>query len=161
MIVTATTNIPRYLLYLKSLQLNIYNEAKKNNKHEKRRPFWRSGQLSTDSERERWNIPLLRSNLDQTLTNFCTVHFGTVEQRFLLAGHADPGREGKSTWQWKVGKGKDANLFLLCTSLHTVAPTLHYAVISWKYPSYVFKVLTLLVKIHNHKLLKHILCATL
>ena len=64
---------------LKSLKLKIYNEAKKENKEE-RRPLFRRGQLATDSERHSPSSIKLGAKLGPSL--YC----GTVEQqRFLLA----------------------------------------------------------------------------
>ena len=121
---------------LKSFKLKIWNDSKKENEREKRRPFCRSGQLSTDSERERWNIPLLRSNLEPNSSDHCCTVERTVEQRFLLL----------ATLTLSIGKGRvrgngngnvvaksRCKVFLLSTSLHSVAPTLHYAAVSWKH----------------------------
>ena len=93
--------------------------------------------------RERWNIPLLRSNLEPNSSDHCCTVERTVEQRFLLL----------ATLTLGIGKGRvrgngngnvvaksRCKVFLLCTSLHSVAPTLHYAAVRWKYPSYVFNV---------------------
>lgn len=93
-------------------------------------------------------FPLLRSNLVGPNSNRCTVHC-TVEQRFLLATLTLAKTEEYNVAMTVVG-GKSKSRCKLIPSLHLAAlrcaNAALVAVISWKYPSFIFNV-TLLVEI--------------